>query len=124
MPFFEQKRFPSKKRKDYYAILGITEDADAAAITKAYRQQAKLLHPDKHPELQNDNGFKELGEAYATLSDSERKKEYDKHYFGCCIVNSGGDFKFDGCALAGYRFDSVRNWIIWHRSLSIKSRPK
>jgi molecular chaperone DnaJ len=65
--------------KDYYAALGVPQDADAAAIKKAYRQLARDLHPDKNPgNSEAENRFKEVSEAYDVLSDPKRRGEYDE----------------------------------------------
>ena len=64
--------------KDFYAILGVPVDADAAAIKKAYRKLARTLHPDAKPgDAEAEQRFKEIGEAYAVLSDPEERKQYD-----------------------------------------------
>ena len=64
--------------KDFYAALGVPKDADAAAIKKAYRKLARTHHPDQNA---GDSGaearFKEIGEAYAVLSDPEQRQQYD-----------------------------------------------
>lgn len=60
------------KRKDYYKILGVDKDADENAIKKAYRKAAIIHHPDKNPDNEESaEKFKEVGEAYETLSDPE-----------------------------------------------------
>jgi molecular chaperone DnaJ len=65
--------------KDYYAALGVAQDADAAAIKKAYRQLARDLHPDKNPgNADAEAKFKEVSEAYDVLSDTKRRAEYDE----------------------------------------------
>jgi len=65
--------------KDYYAALGVPQDADASAIKKAYRQLARDLHPDKNPgNTEAENRFKEVSEAYDVLSDPKRRSEYDE----------------------------------------------
>lgn len=65
----EQKK---SKRKDYYKILGVDKDADANQIKKAYRKAAIVHHPDKNPDDENAaERFKDIGEAYETLSDPE-----------------------------------------------------
>ena len=65
--------------KDYYAALGVPQDADASAIKKAYRQLARDLHPDKNPgNTEAENRFKEVSEAYDVLSDPKRRGEYDE----------------------------------------------
>jgi molecular chaperone DnaJ len=64
--------------KDFYAILGVPADADAAAIKKAYRKLARTLHPDQNPgDKAAEKRFKEIGEAYAVLSAPEERKQYD-----------------------------------------------
>jgi molecular chaperone DnaJ len=64
--------------KDFYAILGVPADADAAAIKKAYRKLARTLHPDQNPgDSASEKRFKEIGEAYAVLSAPEDRKQYD-----------------------------------------------
>ncbi|KAK6950037.1 hypothetical protein Daesc_008360 [Daldinia eschscholtzii] len=66
------------QRKDYYKILGVPKDADETAIKKAYRKLAIRHHPDKNP---NDDAaaerFKDIGEAYETLSDPQKRARYD-----------------------------------------------
>ncbi|KAI5864501.1 TPR-like protein [Durotheca rogersii] len=65
-------------RKDYYKILGISKGADESAVKKAYRKLAIVHHPDKNP---NDDEaaerFKDIGEAYETLSDPQKRARYD-----------------------------------------------
>lgn len=64
--------------RDYYAALGVEKTADEAAIKKAYRKLAKKYHPDIHPgDKAAEEKFKEIGEAYAVLSDPKERKEYD-----------------------------------------------
>jgi len=64
--------------KDFYAILGVPADADEAAIKKAYRKLARTLHPDRKPgDKAAEKRFKEIGEAYAVLSNTEERKQYD-----------------------------------------------
>ncbi|GAA4419346.1 DnaJ C-terminal domain-containing protein [Georgenia halophila] len=64
--------------KDFYAALGVPKDADADAIKKAYRKQARQFHPDKNPgDPKAEEKFKSVGEAYAVLSDPEQRKQYD-----------------------------------------------
>lgn len=75
-------RLKQAKRKDYYKILEIEKDADASAIKKAYRKLALKWHPDKNAgeESQKNKAekmFKDIGEAYAILSDPDKKKRYD-----------------------------------------------
>ena len=64
--------------KDFYAILGVPQDADEATIKKAYRKLAREWHPDAKPgDAAAEQKFKDIGEAYAVLSDPEQRKQYD-----------------------------------------------
>jgi curved DNA-binding protein len=66
------------KYKDYYEILGVARDADLDAIKKAYRKLAHKYHPDVSKDVQGEAKFKEIGEAYATLKDAEKRAAYDQ----------------------------------------------
>lgn len=64
--------------KDFYAVLGVAPDADAKEIKKVYRKLAREHHPDSKPgDKTAEQRFKEIGEAYAVLSDAEQRKQYD-----------------------------------------------
>jgi molecular chaperone DnaJ len=64
---------------DYYATLGVERSADAAEIKKAYRKLARKYHPDVNPgNEESEKRFKEIQEAYAVLSDTEKRKQYDR----------------------------------------------
>ncbi len=64
--------------KDFYAVLGVPKNADGPAIKKAYRKLARTLHPDQNPgDAAAEERFKEVGEAYAVLSDAEQRQQYD-----------------------------------------------
>ncbi|HEY0187539.1 MAG TPA: DnaJ C-terminal domain-containing protein [Cellulomonas sp.] len=65
--------------KDFYAVLGVAKDADASTIKKAYRKLARTMHPDHNPgDAVAEAKFKEVGEAYAVLSDPEQRQQYDQ----------------------------------------------
>ena len=64
--------------KDFYAVLGVSKDADAQEIKKAYRSKARKYHPDRHPDdPKAEEMFKEIGEAYSVLNDPEQRQQYD-----------------------------------------------
>ena len=64
--------------KDFYAILGVPQDADQAAIKKAYRKLARKHHPDQNAgDAAAERRFKDIGEAHAVLSDPKQRQEYD-----------------------------------------------
>lgn len=67
--------------KDYYAVLGVSKDADEAALKKAYKKLAIKYHPDKNPDNQTEAQakFQEVAEAYDVLSDPEKRKVYDMY---------------------------------------------
>src|SRR5437016_1648804 len=65
--------------KDLYKTLGVSEDADDAAIKKAYRKLAKDLHPDiTGNDKKKTERFKEINEAYSVIGDKEKRAEYDR----------------------------------------------
>lgn len=80
-------------QQDYYEVLGVPRDADAAAIKSAYRKMAIQYHPDKNPgDAEAEARFKAAAEAYAVLSDPQKRQRYDR--FGHQGV-SGGAAGFD-----------------------------
>ena len=101
--------------KDYYEILGVKKTASEAELKKAYRDLAKKYHPDKNKgNKEAENRFKEISEAYAVLSDKEKREQYDRlgrEAFGPGGANpfAGFDFsEFMGGGARGRRTGSAR----------------
>ena len=70
------------KKRDYYEVLGVDKSADDKKLKSAYRKLAKKYHPDANPgNKEAERKFKEVGEAYAVLSDPEKRKQYDSYGF-------------------------------------------
>ena len=82
-------------KRDYYEVLGISKDASDAEIKKAYRTMAKKYHPDMNPgDAEAEAKFKEVNEAYAVLSDADKKSQYDR--FGHSAFDQGGQGGYGG----------------------------
>jgi len=62
---------------DFYAVLGVSEDVDAATLKKTYRKLARKYHPDVSSEKDSEEQFKAIGEAYEVLKDTEKRAQYD-----------------------------------------------
>lgn len=90
----------AEQKRDYYEVLGIDKNADDAAIKKAYRVLAKKYHPDMNPgDAEAEKKFKEASEAYAVLSDAEKRRQYDQFGHAAFDGSSGagaGGFDFSG----------------------------
>lgn len=93
----------AESKRDYYEVLGVDKSADDAALKKAYRALAKKYHPDVNPgDQEAEKKFKEASEAYAILSDPEKRRQYDQ--FGHAAFDGGagggaggfGGFDFNG----------------------------
>ncbi len=93
-------------KRDYYEVLGVERGADAEAIKKAFRKKAGEFHPDRHPGLTGaehkamEDRFKEVGEAYAVLSDPDKRARYDR--FGHEEGGFGGANPFEGGGFEGF----------------------
>jgi len=87
----------AEQKRDYYEVLGVDKNADDAAIKKAYRQLAKKYHPDMNPgDAEAEKKFKEASEAYAVLSDAEKRRQYDQFGHAAFDGGAGGAGGFGG----------------------------
>ena len=84
----------SMNDKDYYAILGVASDASTDEIRKSFQKLARTYHPDINKESGAEEKFKEISEAYAVLSDPEKRKRYDAMRAG--VPFSGGTYRTGG----------------------------
>ena len=81
----------AEQKRDYYEVLGVSKDADDAALKKAYRMLAKKYHPDANPgDKQAEAAFKEINEAYSVLSDPKKRAQYDQFGHAAFDPRMGG----------------------------------
>ena len=92
----------AETKRDYYEVLGVDKNEDDAALKKAYRALAKKYHPDVNPgDAEAEKKFKEASEAYAILSDPEKRRQYDQ--FGHAAFEQGGG----AGGFGGFDFNSM-----------------
>lgn len=100
----------AEQKRDYYEVLGVDKNADDATIKRAFRKLAKKYHPDANP---GDNAaaekFREANEAYAVLSDEQKRKAYDTYGHAAFDPNSaaGQSSGFGGFDFGGMDFSDI-----------------
>lgn len=99
-------------KRDYYEVLGVSKDATDAEIKSAFRKKAKEFHPDLNKSPDAPEKFKEAQEAYACLSDKDKRSQYDKYghaAFENPYGNAGGGFSGNpfGGGAAGFDFSDI-----------------
>jgi len=98
----------AETKRDYYEVLGVSKDADDAALKKAYRVLAKKYHPDINPgDEKAEKMFKEASEAYAVLSDPEKRRQYDQFGHAAFEGGAGGAGGFGGFDFSGAEFSDI-----------------
>ena len=98
----------AESKRDYYEVLGVSRDADDATLKKAYRQVAKKYHPDMNPgDAEAEKKFKEASEAYAVLSDPEKRRQYDQFGHAAFEGGAGGACGFGGFDFGGADFSDI-----------------
>ena len=96
-------------KRDYYEVLGVDKNAGADDIKRAYRQLAKKYHPDMNPgDAEAEARFKEVNEAYAVLSDEEKKAKYDQYGHAAFDPAAGGGYGGGGFGgFDGFDFSDI-----------------
>ena len=98
----------AETKRDYYEVLGVEKNADDAALKKAYRALAKKYHPDVNPgDAEAEKKFKEASEAYAVLSDPEKRRQYDQFGHAAFEGGAGGAGGFGGFDFSGADFSDI-----------------
>ena len=96
----------AESKRDYYEVLGVDKNADDSAIKSAYRKLAKKYHPDMNPGDKNAEAkFKEASEAYAVLSDPDKRRQYDQ--YGHAAFEQGGPGGYGGFDFGSMDFGDI-----------------
>lgn len=95
----------AEQKRDYYEVLGVSKSASSDDLKKAYRNLAKKYHPDANPgDKEAEAKFKEASEAYAILSDDEKRRQYDQFGHSAFDGGAGGGGGFD---FSGFDFSDI-----------------
>ena len=104
----------AEAKRDYYEVLGVSKDVDEATLKKAYRKVAKKYHPDMNPgDAEAEKKFKEASEAYAILSDPEKRRQYDQFGHAAFEGGAGGAGGYGGFEFSAEAIDD-RSFFMEH----------
>ena len=114
-------------KRDYYEVLGVSKDADEKEIKLAFRKLAKKYHPDVNKEPGAEEKFKEAQEAYAVLSDENRRKQYDRFGHSAFENQTGaggpGGFDFSDFDFSDI-FDNIFDFGMGSSSFGFRSKKR
>ena len=112
----------AESKRDYYEVLGVDKNADDSAIKSAYRKLAKKYHPDMNPGDKNAEAkFKEASEAYAVLSDPDKRRQYDQ--YGHAAFEQGGPGGYGGFDFGSMDFGDIFGDFAEIKVKKVKKRP-
>ena len=94
-------------KRDYYEVLGVTKSSAADEIKQQYRKMALKFHPDRNKSSEAAEHFKEISEAYAVLSDNEKRQVYDQHGHAGVDGRYSSEDIFQGAGGGGRGFDTI-----------------
>jgi molecular chaperone DnaJ len=113
------------EKRDYYEVLGVSRDADGAALKSAYRKLAHQFHPDKNPgDRAAEEKFKELTAAYAVLSDAGKRARYDQFGHGAGGVPFEEGFGFGGASNINDIFGDIFGEMFGGQRRGRAARPR
>jgi len=97
-------------KRDYYDVLGVTKTSSHHEVKQQYRKLALKFHPDRNPSSESGEHFKEISEAYAVISDPQKKQVYDQHGHAGVDGRYSNEDIFQGTQRAGFDFNDVWGW--------------
>lgn len=110
-------------KRDYYDILGVSKSASAEELKRAYRKLALEWHPDRNKSPQAHDKFKEINEAYAVLSDPQKKAQYDQFGHSAFQPGSGGGSPWGQSAQGGSGFGGQGPFSYYYSSSGGQGNP-
>ena len=97
-------------KRDYYEVLGVSKSTSIDELKKQYRKLALKFHPDRNKSAEAPEHFKEISEAYAVLSDTEKRQLYDQHGHAGVDGRYSSEDIFQGARRGGFDTNDVWGW--------------